>query len=102
VKEVTVDEIKRIGEISPSIAEPQQAGKRTGVSFEDAIKDALKDVSQIQNDAEKAIEGFAKGEVKDIQTVVVAMEKADLSLQTLLSVRNRLISAYQQISNMQV
>jgi flagellar hook-basal body complex protein FliE len=78
------------------------AGKKSEVSFEDAIKEALKDVSQIQNDAEKAIAGFANGEVKDIQTVVVAMEKADLSLQTLLSVRNRLISAYQQISSMQV
>jgi flagellar hook-basal body complex protein FliE len=97
-----MNEIKIIGDISQKIAEPQQAGKKPGVSFEDAIKDALKDVSQIQNDAEKAIQGFANGDVKDIQTVVVAMEKADLSLQTLLSVRNRLISAYQQISNMQV
>jgi flagellar hook-basal body complex protein FliE len=97
-----MNEIKIIGDISQKIAEPQQASKKPGVSFEDAIKDALKDVSQIQNDAEKAIQGFANGEVKDIQTVVVAMEKADLSLQTLLSVRNRLISAYQQISNMQV
>ena len=97
-----MNEIKIIGDVSQSIAEVKPAGKKPGVSFEDAIKEALKDVSQIQNDAEKAIEGFAKGEVKDIQTVVVAMEKADISLQTLLSVRNRLISAYQQISSMQV
>jgi len=97
-----MNEIKIIGDISQKIAGPQPSGSKPGISFEDAIKDALKDVSQIQNDAEKAIQGFANGEVKDIQTVVVAMEKADLSLQTLLSVRNRLISAYQQISSMQV
>ncbi len=97
-----MNEIKIIGDINQSIADVKPAGKKPDVSFEDAIKEALKDVSQIQNDAEQAIQGFAKGDVKDIQTVVVAMEKADLSLQTLLSVRNRLISAYQQISNMQV
>ncbi|HTZ18712.1 MAG TPA: flagellar hook-basal body complex protein FliE [Dissulfurispiraceae bacterium] len=97
-----MNEIKIIGDVSRTIADPQQAGNKQGVSFADAIKDALKEVNQIQNDAEKAIQDFAKGDVKDIQTVVVAMEKADLSLQTLLSVRNRLISAYQQISSMQV
>lgn len=97
-----MNEIKIIGDINQNISEVKPSGGKTGASFEDAINDALKDVSQIQNDAEKAIQGFANGEVKDIQTVVVAMEKADLSLQTLLSVRNRLISAYQQISNMQV
>jgi len=97
-----VNEIKIIGDIARTLSEPQQTGGKPGVSFADAIKDAMKEVNQIQNDAEKAIQDFAKGEVKDIQTVVVAMEKADLSLQTLLSVRNRLISAYQQISSMQV
>lgn len=100
-----MNEIKIIGDISQGIGgigEIKPAGQKPGVSFEDAIKDALKEVSQIQNDAEKAIADFSKGEVPDIQTVVIAMEKADVSLQTLLSVRNRLVSAYQQISNMQV
>ena len=98
-----MSEIRIIGDIAPGAGgESKPAGKAPALSFEDAIKDAMKDVSQIQNDAEKAIDDFAKGEVKDIQTVVMAMEKADMSLQTLLSVRNRLVSAYQQISNMQV
>jgi flagellar hook-basal body complex protein FliE len=97
-----MSEIKIIGDLSQGIGEIKQAGQKPGISFEDAIKDALKEVNQIQNDAEKAISDFSKGEIKDIQTVVIAMEKADVSLQTLLSVRNRLISAYQQISSMQV
>ncbi len=48
-----MNEIKIIGDISQKIAEPQQAGKKQGVSFEDTIKDALKEVNQIQNDAER-------------------------------------------------
>jgi flagellar hook-basal body complex protein FliE len=97
-----MSEIKIIGDIAPGAGEIKPSAKKPGVSFEDAIRDALKEVTQIQNDAEKAIADFSRGEVKDIQTVVVAMEKADISLQTLLSVRNRLVNAYQQISNMQV
>jgi flagellar hook-basal body complex protein FliE len=99
-----MSEIKIIGDIGQGQGSGgiKPAGQKPSISFEDAIKDALKEVSQIQNDAEKAIADFSKGEVKDIQTVVVAMEKADVSLQTLLAVRNRLVSAYQQISNMQV
>jgi flagellar hook-basal body complex protein FliE len=98
-----MSEITVIGNIaSGSGGELAPASKKPGISFEDAIKDALKDVSQIQNEAEQAIQDFSKGDVNDIQTVVMAMEKADVSLQTLLSVRNRLVSAYQQISSMQV
>jgi flagellar hook-basal body complex protein FliE len=97
-----MNEIKPIGQAIPPIADPSQPAKKGGASFADAINEALKEVSQIQTDAEQAIQDFAKGEVKDVQSVVIAMEKADVSLQTLLAVRNRLISAYQQISNMQV
>lgn len=97
-----MDEIKKIGDISQGVTHPSKTTKKGGVSFEDAIKDALNEVSAIQNEAEKAIEDFAKGEVKDIHTVVVAMEKADISLQTLLQVRNKLLTAYEEIMRMQV
>jgi flagellar hook-basal body complex protein FliE len=100
--EESMDEIKSIGGISSGAGDVKSTGQKSGSSFEDAIMDALKEVSQIQNEAENAIADFSSGKVNDIQTVVVAMEKADISLQTLLSVRNKLVSAYQTISNMQV
>ncbi|MCL4536490.1 MAG: flagellar hook-basal body complex protein FliE [Nitrospirae bacterium] len=97
-----MDEIKKIGDLAQGVAQTSKTTKTSGASFEDAIKDALKEVSEIQNEAEKAIEDFSKGEVKDIHTVVVAMEKADVSLQTLLQVRNKLLTAYEEIMRMQV
>ncbi|HAK87680.1 MAG TPA: flagellar hook-basal body complex protein FliE [Nitrospiraceae bacterium] len=97
-----MDGIKKIGEITQGVSKAAQAGGKTNSSFEAAINDALKEVSQIQNDAEKAIEDFSKGEVKDIHTVVIAMEKADMSLQTMLQVRNKLLTAYEEITRMQV
>ncbi len=99
-----MNEIQKIGGLSGQpIAEPlQQKHATTGPSFAEAINDALREAQDIQNNAEKAIQAFANGEVKDIHTVVLAMEKADMSLQTLMQVRNKLLTAYEEISRMQV
>jgi flagellar hook-basal body complex protein FliE len=97
-----MSEINKIGDIGKIIPEISKSAKQGGgASFEDAIKDALKETNTIQNEAEKAIEDFSKGDVKDIHTVVIAMEKADMSMQTLMQVRNKLMSAYQEIMRMQ-
>jgi len=90
------------GDIQPIISEPVKTAPKGSASFDTAIKDALKDVSEVQNKAEKAIEDFSKGDVQDIHTVVLAMEKADMSMQTLLQVRTKLLNAYNTIMSMQV
>lgn len=102
--EAGMTDIQKIGSVTGQpIAEPlQQKQPASGASFADAIKDALQEVQGVQNDAEKAIQDFAKGEVKDIHTVVVALEKADMSLQTMMQVRNKLLTAYEEIQRMQV
>jgi len=84
------------------IAEPSKTSNKEGGTFDAALKDALKEASAVQNDAEKAIEDFSKGNVQDIHTVVIAMEKADMHMQTLLQVRNKLLTAYNSIMSMQV
>ena len=97
-----MNEINKIGDIVSNIADPSKAtNKAGGTSFDTALKDALKETSSIQNEAEKAIEDFSKGDVKDIHTVVIAMEKADLSMQTLMQVRNKLLTAYDEVMRMQ-
>lgn len=94
-----MEEIKGIGsQIQTGLKDTVKTSQNTDTgSFQQAIKDAIKEVSQVGNEAEKAIEDFATGEVKDIHTVVLAMEKADLSFQTLMSVRNKLLTAYEEI-----
>ena len=97
-----MNEIKITGDSLQGISQPSKTGQKNGASFEDAIKSAIQEVSNVQDNAEKAIEGFSKGEVKDIHSVVIAMEKADVSLQTLLQVRSKLLTAYDEIIRMQV
>lgn len=94
-----MEEIKNIGGLQSLPKDPSRSTSSTSGagSFEQAIKDAIKEVSAVQSEAEKAIENFSTGEVKDIHSVVLAMEKADLSFQTLMAVRNKLLTAYEEI-----
>ncbi len=89
-------------DIQPVISGSAKTAQKGSISFDTAIKDALKEVSEVQNNADKAIEDFSKGDVQDIHTVVLAMEKADMSMQTLLQVRTKLLNAYNTIMSMQV
>ncbi|RMG59363.1 MAG: flagellar hook-basal body complex protein FliE [Deltaproteobacteria bacterium] len=97
-----MDQIRSIGQIPGLVEGQSQVQKKSGTSFAEAVKKAIEEVSQVQNEAEKAIQSFAKGEVRDVHTVVLAMEKADVSLQVLLQVRNKLLNAYEEIMRMQV
>lgn len=95
-------DIKNISEIlNKSLDELKNLQGGQKESFEKALKDAIKEASQVEQEAQKAIEDFAKGEIS-IHQVVLAMEKADMTLQTLIQVRNKVITAYEEISRMQV
>ena len=78
-------------------AQPQES------SFSDLLKDSIDKVNETQQTAGKLAESFEKGaEDTDLTEVMVALQKADLSFKAMTEVRNRLVSAYQEIMNMPV
>lgn len=96
-----MNEIIGIGSVASTAAlQGKTAAKETGENFEVLLKDAVNKVNTVQNDAEKAIQELAGG--GDISSAVIAMEKADLSFQVMIEVRNKLISAYEEIMRLQV
>ncbi|MBF0320904.1 MAG: flagellar hook-basal body complex protein FliE [Nitrospirae bacterium] len=68
--------------------------------FDTALKDAFTKVNAIQQEADKAIEDLTKG--GDVNNAVLAMQKADMSFQLMLEVRNKLLNAYDEVMRMQV
>ena len=66
------------------------------------LKDYINDVNNKQINADNKIEQFLKGDEKDITNVVLSVEKAEVSLQLFLQIRNKLVQAYQDIMRMQV
>jgi flagellar hook-basal body complex protein FliE len=83
-------------------AKPKQATGTGEVNFADLLKDTLKDVNSAQLEADEAVQGVLAGETKDIQSTMVALQKADVSLKMMLEVRNKILEAYQEVMRTQV
>ena len=71
-------------------------------NFKSTLNEFLQDVNEIQKDADSATESFLNGEVTDIHQVTIAAQKARVSLELLLNIRNKLLESYQEIMRMQI
>jgi len=71
--------------------------------FAAALQSAVQQVNGTQQDAAQAARDFELGKPgANLQDVMVTMQKANISFQTMVQVRNRLVSAYHDMMNMQV
>ena len=71
-------------------------------SFGEMLKSHLVEVNHLQTSADAAAQKLASGQDKDIHNTMIAMEKAGVSLQLTMQVRNKVLEAYQEIMRMQV
>lgn len=82
---------------------PVADGGSSKVSFSDALKSSLQQVSQSQLKAEEMGKAFALGDDRvSLSDVMIEMQKASINFQATVQVRNKLVSAYRDIMNMQV
>lgn len=80
---------------------PLSLGATKGVSFQEVLKAALGDVSQLQGEAQHAIGRFVRGEQVELHQVMAATEEAGIALELLIEIRNKLTEAYRAVINMQ-
>jgi flagellar hook-basal body complex protein FliE len=73
-----------------------------GDNFGDHLAAALRQVNELQGEADRLVQEVQTGRSSDVIKAVVALEKADMSLQLLLQVRNKALSAYEEIMRMQM
>ena len=78
------------------------AGKTGDTSFKDLFKEYLNDVNAMQKDAEDSIAKLAAGEIKDVHQVMTKVAEAEISFKMMMEIRNKLVSAYQELSKMQI
>ena len=73
------------------------------VNFSDALKNSLEQVSNSQKHAEELGQKFALGDDSvSLSDTMIAMQKSSIAFQATVQVRNKLVSAYHEIMNMQV
>jgi flagellar hook-basal body complex protein FliE len=79
------------------------AGPAQGPSFLDVLKSSLDQVNATQATADTTAQQFQTGtKGVSLEDAMVSMQKANISFQEAVQVRNKLVSAYSDIMNMQV
>jgi flagellar hook-basal body complex protein FliE len=88
----------RVG--TPQATAPQKSGPS---EFASLLSKGIEQVNQTEQRASQMSAAFQRGEPGvELPQVMIEMQKANVSFRALTEVRNRLVTAYQEIMNMQV
>lgn len=82
---------------------PGESASAPTLDFQAILRDAVKGVSDAQNVAQSKAQAYQLGDDKvSLEDVMVSLQRANLALQGMVQVRNRLVEAYREVMNMQV
>jgi flagellar hook-basal body complex protein FliE len=76
-------------------------GVAEGGKFLETLQQSMSEVEGARGDAATEVAQLLNGKGADLHSAMIAVEKADLSFQLMMQVRNKIVQAYQTISNMQ-
>ena len=80
----------------------KKAGKVDSAGFADKLEKAVQSVGEVQVRADEKLKGVASGEDVDIHGTMIALQEADIALRTMVSVRDKVVEAYQTVMNMTI
>lgn len=70
--------------------------------FQSLLEGTIKTLEAANSDASEAVEKFLTGENEELHTTALAVQKAEIAFDLGLQVRNKVVSAYQEIMRMQM
>jgi flagellar hook-basal body complex protein FliE len=79
-----------------------QSGERSEGGFLSSLKEAIAKTNEIQLQANQAVDKLMTGETQNVHQTMVALERADASFQLMMQVRNKIVTAYEEIQRMQI
>lgn len=95
--------ISNIAPISSGIAGIASAGaSQAKNTFQQVLESTINTVDGLQKNAGDTVQKFLSGQNEDIHTTVLATQQAEMAFQLGLQVRNKVVSAYQEIMKMQL
>lgn len=92
--------LQQLHELESKLKKPSES--TDGPNFKDMLTQAINEVDQAHKVSDQQIQGVLSGQVQDVHSALIAMQKADLSFQMMMQVRNKLIDAYHEVMRMQV
>ena len=71
-------------------------------AFQNILQSTMSNLQSLQNNAGEAAQKFMTGESEELHTVALAGQQAELAFELGLQVRNKVVSAYQEVMKMQL
>lgn len=97
------------GALVKTMQEPDQPGSAQqvpksdfGSDFGTTLRTAIDKVNSTQLEASGLTDAFVRGDTDDLVKVMIAVQKSNVAFQAVTQVRNRLVTAYQDIMNMPI
>lgn len=87
-------------DLRPRVDQPTTDAQ--GRDFKSLLVDEIAQVNEMQGDAARALEDLSTGRRTDIETVIMATEKADTAFRLLMQVRNKMLDAYEELKQMRI
>ncbi|MEI8015891.1 MAG: flagellar hook-basal body complex protein FliE [Nitrospira sp.] len=78
------------------------SGGAPSSGFMNTLQQAIGKANDIQLEAGQATEALMTGQTQNIHQTMVALQEADVSFQLMMQIRNKLVSAYEEIQRMQI
>ncbi len=94
--------ISGVSAVTPLASPESLPAAAAGEPFKDVLSSAIQDVEGARSDAAQSINQFLSGEGEDLHSTILASQRADLEFQMFLQVRNKIVSAYQEVMKMQM
>ncbi len=91
-----------IGGVGAGNAAGGVQGAAGGKPFKDFMLDALQEVNTMQADADQAVHQLVTGGDVNPAEVLTAVQKADMSFRMMMQIRNKLVEAYQEVSQIRI
>jgi len=85
----------------PGPITPPGASGSSG-DFQSVLEGTINTLQSMQNDADTSVQKFLTGENEELHTTVLATQRAEMAFELGLQVRNKVVSAYQEIMKMQL
>ena len=95
---MNIPAISSLSQINTDTASPSVSDG--GSSFKNILNNAIGEVEGARSDAAKSVQNFLSGSGEDLHSTILATQRADLEFQMFMQVRNKVVSAYQEIMKM--
>jgi flagellar hook-basal body complex protein FliE len=90
--------------LAPLQLQPSELGQADGGQqpFKNMLLEALDQVNNMQQEADQAVQQLVTGGDVNPAEVLTSLQKADMSFRLMLQIRNKLVSAWQEVNNIRI